>query len=111
MSEKRSIPVRILGQEYRVRSEAEEAVVRQAAGVVDETMQRIRQRTGTVDTLDLAVLAALNLANQLMGGRPPALPTEANEAPGAPDPPGPDPERLRRLIEQVEAADGGPPPS
>jgi cell division protein ZapA (FtsZ GTPase activity inhibitor) len=108
MPEKRSIPVRILGQEYRVRSEADEAVVRQAAGVVDETMQRIRQRTGTVDTLDLAVLAALNLANQLASGSSPAV---EGEAPRPQAPPGPDPERLRRLIEQVEAAAGGPAPA
>ena len=58
MSEKRSIPVRILGQEYRVRSGADETIVRGAATLVDETMQRIQQHTGTVDTRDLAVLAA-----------------------------------------------------
>ena len=93
MAEKRSIPVRILGQEYRVRSEADEGVVRGAATLVDETMQRIQQRTGTVDTRDLAVLAALNLANRVVSG--------GRTAATAPVPAGD--ERLQRLIELVES--------
>ena len=93
MSEKRSIPVRILGQEYRVRSEADETVVRGAATLVDETMERIQQRTGTVDTRDLAVLAALNLANRVVsGGR---MPVAARDASGD--------GRLQALIELVES--------
>ena len=93
MSEKRSIPVRILGQEYRVRSEAAEDTVRGAATLVDETMQRIRQRTGTVDTRDLAVLAALNLANRVVSaGRTPVAVQDASGD-----------GRLQTLIERVES--------
>jgi hypothetical protein len=93
MSEKRSIPVRILGQEYRVRSEADETIVRGAATLVDETMQRIQQRTGTVDTRDLAVLAALNLANRVVSsGR---MPVAVQDASGD--------GRLQALIELVES--------
>jgi cell division protein ZapA (FtsZ GTPase activity inhibitor) len=72
MSSKRTIPVRILGQEYRVRTDAGDDLVHRAAGLVDETMRRIQGRTGTVDTRDLAVLTALNLANQVVTGRPDA---------------------------------------
>jgi cell division protein ZapA (FtsZ GTPase activity inhibitor) len=93
MSEKRSIPVRILGQEYRVRSDAGEDTVRGAATLVDETMQRIQQRTGTVDTRDLAVLAALNLANRVVSaGR---MPVATQDASGD--------GRLQALIELVES--------
>lgn len=93
MSEKRSIPVRILGQEYRVRSGADASVVLGAATLVDQTMERIRERTGTVDTRDLAVLAALNLANRVVAaGRMPAA-AEAADGDG----------RLAALIELVES--------
>ncbi|MEN8183999.1 MAG: cell division protein ZapA [Myxococcota bacterium] len=95
MSTKRSIPVSILGHEYRVRSDADESVVRSAATLVDETMGRIRQRTGTVDSLDLAVLAALNLANRLVSRG------EAPKRWAAPAPE--DDERLQALIELVES--------
>jgi cell division protein ZapA (FtsZ GTPase activity inhibitor) len=63
---KRTVPVRIQGQEFRVRSDGDAARVRRAAALVDDTMQRVRTRSGTVDTLDLAILAALNLAHRLL---------------------------------------------
>ena len=98
MAAKRTIPVTIFGQEYRIRSDADEASIRQAAGIVDETMARVRDRTGTVDTQSVAVLAALNIANHLLAAR---------EGKGAPAPaaaPGLDPELLAPLIEMAEAA-------
>ncbi len=67
--EKRTIAVWILGQEYRIRSDAEESTVQKAAAFVDETMTMIRERTGAVDSLNIAVLAALNIANHLIALR------------------------------------------
>ena len=70
---KRTIPVEILGQEYRIRSDSDASTVdkRQQLSrlLVDETMVKVRDRTGTVDTLDIAVLAALNIANHLISLR------------------------------------------
>ena len=66
---KRTIPVEILGQEYRIRSDSDPETIRRAAALVDETMVKVRDRTGTVDTLDIAVLAALNIANHLISLR------------------------------------------
>lgn len=96
---RRSITVRIHGQEYRIRSEADEQSVRRAAAFVDETMTRIRERTEAVDTLDIAVLAALNLANHLLAARSAAGGRAAREL-------GLEVERLealRELVEQVDA--------
>jgi len=87
---KRTVPVRIQGQEFRVRSDGDAARVRRAAALVDDTMQRVRARSGTVDSLDLAILAALNLAHRL-------LTREDAPVQGA----GPD---LAPLIERIEAA-------
>ena len=66
---KRTISVEILGQEYRIRSDSDASTIRRAAALVDETMAKVRDRTGTIDTLDVAVLTALNLANHLISLR------------------------------------------
>jgi cell division protein ZapA len=66
---KRTIPVEILGQEYRIRSDSDAETIRRAAALVDETMAKVRDRTGTVDSLDIAVLTALNIANHLISLR------------------------------------------
>ncbi len=93
-----AIRVRILGQDYRIASDgtpAAEEQIEAAAALVDETMRRIHDKTGTVDTLQTAVLAALNVANRYIAQR------EKNSlAPGEPI----DPERVRALIELVESA-------
>ena len=95
---KSAIRVRILGHDYRISSDgtpAAEEQIEAAAGLVDETMRRIQDRTGTVDTLQTAVLAALNVANRYMAHR-----EQERPAPGEPV----DAERVRALIELVESA-------
>ena len=69
MSARRSVSVRILGHEYRIRTDADPADLSQVARLVDETMGRLRDRTGVVDSLDLAIMAALNLARDLVAER------------------------------------------
>lgn len=104
MSARSSVSVRILDRDYRIASDGDAASREQvvaAAAVVDETMRRIRERTGTVDTLSVAVLAALNVANRYI-----ALREE-----GAAGAPRVDPERIRALVELVESATTGPPPT
>ena len=65
MSQKRTVPVKIQGREYRIRADGDEAGVQRAAQLLDETMTKVRARSGTADSVDVAVLAALNLANAL----------------------------------------------
>lgn len=91
MSSKRSVAIRVLGQEYRIRSDADPAELQRVAGFVDETMDRLRDRTGAVDSLDLAVMAAVNLARDLLAERA----GRRSEGTAA--------QRLRRLTERVEA--------
>ena len=103
MSEKRSISVRVFGQEYHIRSEADEAIVQRAAALLDETMSTVNQRTSAVDTLNIAVLAGLNIANLLLAER-----AQADAGGGIEF----DPDRLRTLIELVESsAEQTDPPS
>ena len=94
-SGKRSVAVRISGQEYRIRSEAAEASLQAVARFVDETMDRIRTRTGAIDSVEVALLTALNLARDLL-----ALREDVDAEQGQL---GVDADRVRALIERVEA--------
>ncbi len=69
MSERRSVAIQIFGHDYRIKTDADPVGVERLARLVDDTMARIRERTGAVDTLDLAVMAALNLANDLLSAQ------------------------------------------
>ena len=67
MSEKRTVAVRIRGQDFRIRSDEPPEQLARIARTVDETMERIESRTGAVDSYDVAMLAALNLAREVVG--------------------------------------------
>jgi len=78
VADKQTVPVQIQGREYRVLAQADPESVRRAAQLLDETMEKVRTRSNTVDSLDVAVLAGLNIANSLVLRRgaaafPPAL--------------------------------------
>jgi cell division protein ZapA len=94
VSAKRAVTVRIRGQEFRVLCDDDEAWLQRVAGYLDETLAEVEERTGTVDSLDVALLTALNLARELVELR------ESGASPigraGAP--------RLRSLIDLAESA-------
>ena len=65
MSEGRVIPVEIAGQRYPIRSTLDQEYVTRLAVYVDEKMRAAAESTPTGDSLRLAVLAALNIADEL----------------------------------------------
>jgi cell division protein ZapA (FtsZ GTPase activity inhibitor) len=85
---KKSVAVKIAGHEYKIRSDADPDSLRQLASYVDRAMQRVREGTRTVDSLDVAMLTCLNLAREIMSLREGGV---AND-------------QLRALIERVESA-------
>jgi cell division protein ZapA (FtsZ GTPase activity inhibitor) len=87
---KKSVAVRIAGHDYKILSDGDPASLREIAKHVDQAMGRVRKRTGTVDTLDVAVLTCLNLAREIF-----ALRAQENA--------GVDGDRMRSLIDRVEA--------
>jgi cell division protein ZapA len=95
MVPKRAVAVTIRGQEFRIVSDDDEAWLQRVAGYLDQTMATVEERTGTVDSLDVALLTALNLARELVELR--------ENDPGA-NARGPGAERLRSLIELAESA-------
>jgi len=65
MSEGYVISVEIQGQRYPIRSTLDHEYVARLASYVDEKMQAAADSTPTGDALRLAVLAALNVADEL----------------------------------------------
>jgi cell division protein ZapA len=63
--EGRVIPVEISGQRYPIRSSLEPEYVVRLAAYVDEKIRAAGDSTPTGDSLRLAVLAALNIADEL----------------------------------------------
>lgn len=64
-TETSSTEIEIFGNVYHVRGESDSEYLRELAGIVDRQMREIAQQTATVDSGRLAILAALNLADQL----------------------------------------------
>lgn len=62
---KKEVRVEIYGQDYSIRTELEEGYIQGLARTVDAMMHTLAKQTGTVDTRRLAVLVALNLADEV----------------------------------------------
>lgn len=65
MKANQGTPVQIFGQVYRLRSDEDADRVRQIAEMVDQRMNRIADRGASADNYRIAVLAALELADEL----------------------------------------------
>lgn len=61
----KEIQVEVYGQTYALRGELEPDYVQRLARTVDAKMRALAQQTDTLDSRRLAVLAALNLADEL----------------------------------------------
>lgn len=57
--------VEIFGQTYSVRADGESTYVHDLARFVDSRMREVADRTATVDTTKIAILAALNITDDL----------------------------------------------
>ena len=58
------VKVEIYDQAYHMRGQLDPAYIRELAQFVDSKMRAIAARTHTVDSLRVAVLAALNIADE-----------------------------------------------
>ena len=57
--------VEIFGQTYNVRAEGDSTYIHDLARFVDSRMKEVAERTATVDTTKIAILAALNISDDL----------------------------------------------
>jgi cell division protein ZapA len=93
MTDGRVIPVEIHGQRYPIRSTLEPEYVVRLAAYVDEKMRAAADSTPTGDSLRLAVLAALNIADELFRCRDTTLQKDGQLAARAGE--------LERLVDRV----------
>jgi cell division protein ZapA len=61
--------VTIFGRTYHLRGAEDPEYLERLAGVVDSKMREVWSSSGTADTLKIAILAALNLADESLEGR------------------------------------------
>ena len=61
----KTIKVEIYDQFYNLRGDLDETYVHELAHFVDEKMRSVAETTRTVDSMRVAVLAALNIADEL----------------------------------------------
>ena len=69
-----SISVKIHGRTYYLRGDSDGSYLKELASVVDAKMREVAEVTGTADTLKVAILASLNLADDYLkasGGQVP----------------------------------------
>ena len=58
------VPVEIYGQTYNLRGEGDASHILRLAAFVDRKMREVSDHTATVDSLRVAILAALNIADE-----------------------------------------------
>ena len=66
---KRTVKVELLGQSFAIKSEKNEAHLQKVAGYVNRKFEELRRQTRTTSSHDLALLVALNLADELFDER------------------------------------------
>jgi len=59
-------PVNIYGRTYQLRGNEDGAYLAELASLVDGRMREVADATGTADTLKVAILAALNIADEYL---------------------------------------------
>ena len=65
----KGVQVEIFGQTYSLRADADEEHVRKVADLVDLKMREVADGSHSVSTLQIAVLAAMDLASDLLQKR------------------------------------------
>jgi len=91
---KQSVQVSILGQQFNLRSDAPPEQVHRVARFVEDQISLVTSSGRTVDSLQAAILALLNVSAAHLEG------PQASSASGGAD----ESRRLSRLIEKIEAA-------
>ncbi len=87
------IPVEIQGQRYPIRTALEPEYVRRLAAFVEERMRAAADSAPTGDSMRLAVLAALNIADELFRAREVSRTRDGELAERA--------EELERLVDRI----------
>jgi cell division protein ZapA len=66
MGKERTVEIKVFGQTYSVKTDAEEAHIHAVAKYVNDKIEEITKKTRTVSSLNVAILTALNIADDLL---------------------------------------------
>ncbi len=66
---KRSVTVEVAGQKFTLKTDGDEAYVKTLARLVTEKIDEAKQSARSVSTQSLVILAAMNIADELMQAR------------------------------------------
>jgi len=66
MKEERVVEIKVFGQTFSVKTDAEEDHLQSVAQYVNEKMEEVLKKTRSVSTLNVAILTALNIADDLL---------------------------------------------
>jgi cell division protein ZapA len=69
MAEERIVEIKVFGQTFSVKTDAEEAHIQAVAQYVNEKIEEVLKKTRSVSTLNVAILTALNIADDLLKER------------------------------------------
>jgi cell division protein ZapA len=69
MGKERLVEIKVFGQTYTVKTDAEEDYIQKVARYVNEKMDEVLKKTKSVSTLNVAILTALNIADDLLKER------------------------------------------
>jgi cell division protein ZapA (FtsZ GTPase activity inhibitor) len=89
--------VTIYGRTYHLRGDGDPAYLEELASLVDSKMREVADITSTADTLKVAILASLNIADEYLKASTGAAPRETREAG----------RRLARLVTRLDEALAG----
>ena len=62
----KAVEVSIMGQKFMVRSESSEDYIQQVSKFVDNKVTEVMQKTNSVASVNVALLAAMNIADEYM---------------------------------------------
>jgi cell division protein ZapA len=66
MKEERVVEIKVFGQTFSVKTDADEDHIQAVARYVNEKMDEVLRKTRSVSTLNVAILTALNIADDLL---------------------------------------------
>ena len=66
MEKERLVEIKVFGQVYTVKTDTDEEHIQTVARYVNEKMDEVLKKTKSVSTLNVAILTALNIADDLL---------------------------------------------
>jgi cell division protein ZapA len=66
MGKERLVDIKVFGQTYTVKTDTEEDHIQEVARYVNEKMDEVLKKTRSVSTMNVAILTALNIADDLL---------------------------------------------